>query len=467
MRLWLARHRARSFWRNSLWVMPGLGMVAALAAVRIIHAVEVAEGWESGFAAASVTAVLGALASAVFTLIVFVASALLITMQLASAQLTPRVIGVLFRDRLMRVTLTICVFAFTLTLATVLRVRETAPALSVNIAAWSCVVALGAFLYLIDHVAKYLRPSGTLLSVVRLAHGVIAHSYPKLIAAAGPDPASVVAPGPAAASIVVPSIRDGFVMAFDVRGLVELAVRHDAVIELIPQVGDFVAAGGPLFRVRAGTGGPPERALRDSVALGLERTLEQDPAFAFRIVVDVACKALSPAVNDPTTAVLAIDCVHELLSAVGVRRLDEGRVADGRGRLRLVYRTPQWPEFVQLAVTEIRQFGSESIQVARRLHAMIDSLIQTVPEERADSLRQEQKLLRSAIARRFPEPEDRAMADVPDQQGVGGASALASRDGLNGERVLEGPGAARGPTLAHSTPRGTGSTLHATPDARR
>src|SRR5262249_57870447 len=107
---------------------------------------------------------------------------------------------------------------------------------------------------------------------------------------------------------------------------------------------------------------PPASGLPQSVARGAERTMEQDPRFAFRVIVDIASKALSPAINDPTTAVLAIDRIHHLLRHIGGRRLDNEKVRDGSGRVRLIYRTPDWEDFVTLAVTEIRQFGAASIQ---------------------------------------------------------------------------------------------------------
>jgi uncharacterized membrane protein len=189
---------------------------------------------------------------------------------------------------------------------------------------------------------------------------------------------------------------------------------------MIPQVGDHVAAGDPLFRVFEGGVALPATALCASIAVGQERTLEQDPTFAFRIIVDVALKALSPAINDPTTAVLALDRIQHLLRIVGNRHLDAGQTRDGTGRLRLVYRTPDWEDFVHLAVTEIRLFGGESIQIARRLRAMLEALIQVVPEARAALLRQELALVHRSAERAFVEPEDRALADVRDFQGVGG-----------------------------------------------
>jgi uncharacterized membrane protein len=211
------------------------------------------------------------------------------------------------------------------------------------------------------------------------------------------------------------------VLAFDLKGLVSMAQRSNCLIELVPEVGDFVAAGDPLFRVFNATTDLSEESLRNSLAVGHERTLGQDPMFAFRIIVDIAAKALSPAINDPTTAVLAIDQIHHLLRDVGGRYLANGMETDGAGQVRLVYRTPNWEDFVSLGVTEIRQYGSSSIQVTRRLAAMLESLIDRLPESRRPTLALELTLLRSSIERTFMEPGDRLRASVGDMQGVGGS----------------------------------------------
>jgi uncharacterized membrane protein len=284
-------------------------------------------------------------------------------------------------------------------------------------------LSLGVFLYLIDHVGKSLRPSGAVRSVALLGREVIESVYPRRLAESQEAPrerASAIGGGP---TRTIPSPREGVVLAFDLRGLLTLAQRADCVIEMVPQVGDFVAAGDPLFRIYQGGSSLPDSALCQSIAVGAERTPEQDPAFVFRILVDIASKGLSPAINDPTTAVLALDQIHHLLRNVGSRHLEDGTVRDPAGRLRLVYRTPDWEDFVQLAVTEIRQFGGESIQVARRLRAMLDNLIHTLPEARAVRLRQELNLLHRSAERFFPDPEDRALAEVSDFQGVGGTHA--------------------------------------------
>jgi uncharacterized membrane protein len=422
---WLQRYRVRSYFRNSIWILPVAAMVGAVALVRFLHGFEEAMGWEADLYPDNVRAVLGTLAGAMFTFIVFVCSSLLLVVQLASAQLTPRIIGALFRDTITKITLATFVFTFAFTIATLIRIGSSVPLLTARIAAYSSAACIGLFLFLIDHVGKMLRPSGALHSVASEAHHVIESVYPRRLKDSrtmATDSADLS--GNDANSI--PSPRDGVVLAFDVKGLVALGVRHNCLVELVPQVGSFVAPGDPLFRVHGGSGLASSELLH-SIALGAERTMEQDPAFAFRVIVDIASKGLSPAINDPTTAVLALDQIHHLLRHVGCRCLDNERVQDATGVVRLVYRTPDWEDFVTLAVTEIRQFGGSSIQVARRLRAMLENLIQTLPEERAGPLRRELQILKRSAERFFQEPEDRVLADVSDSQGVGGTQESSIR----------------------------------------
>jgi len=417
---WLQRYRFRNYFKNSLWILPFLSMAAALAAVRLLHGIEAAQGWEAGFDPDTARAVLGTMASAMFTFIVFVSSALLVAVQLASSLLSPRIISIIFRDPITRLSLAVFGFTFTFSLGALVRIKSTVPMLTTSLAAYSCLASLVFFLFLIDHVGKVLRPSGALRVVAWLGREVIAGVYPRRLAEApgtAQAPAAVLEEKPVR---TIPAQTDGVLLAFDIQGLVCLAQRADCVIELVPQVGDLVAAGDPLFRIFQSGSTLPAEVLLQSVAVGQERTLEQDPTFAFRIMVDIASKGLSPAINDPTTAVLALDQIHHLLRDLGQRRLDDERVRDGTGRLRLAYRTPDWEDFVRLAVTEIRHYGGGSIQIARRLRAMLENLIQTLPEERAALLRQELDLLHRSAERFFPEPEDRALAGVGDSQGVGG-----------------------------------------------
>jgi uncharacterized membrane protein len=417
---WLWRYRVRHYIKNALWIGPLLAMVTALVVVHILHAIETAMGWQSTIDPDTARTVLGTMAASMFTFIVFVSSALLVAVQLASSLLTPRIIGIVFRDPITKVSLMVFVFTFTFSLTALVRISTSVPSLTAHLAAYSSLVGIAMFLYLIDHVGKSLRPSRALWSVASLGRNVIESVYPRMLAEEPRTAESTVSTLTSEPNRTIPSPMDGVVLAFDVPGLVSLAEDADCVIELVPQVGDFVAVGEPLLRLFQGGANLSDDALCQSVAVGRERTMEQDPAFAFRIIVDIASKGLSPAINDPTTAVLALDQIHHLLRDVGQRWLDDDRVRDSQGRLRLVYRTPGWEDFVHLAVTEIRQYGGTSIQIARRLRAMLENLIQTLPDERAGLLRQELQLLQRSAERFFTEPEDRVLAEASDSQGVGG-----------------------------------------------
>jgi uncharacterized membrane protein len=295
----------------------------------------------------------------------------------------------------------------------------------VLVAILSTLISVGAGLFLIDYLAKELRPVRMLARTADIGRAVIEHVYPEFLTAAAAQGAETPAgsnralPGPG--ETVPRAGRSGVLLAIDLNGLAGLARRTGCVMEVLPQVADFVARGDPLFRVHPTLAGLTPARLSLAVAIGNERSHEQDPAFAFRILVDVAAKALSPAINDPTTAVLAIDQIHQLLRQVGRRRLDTGEFRDPDGTLRVLFRTPDWHDFVLLAVTEIRQYGSGSIQVARRLRAMLQNLIRSVPPTRAGILRQQLRLLEVNVERSFHEPEDRESAGHADYQGMGGS----------------------------------------------
>jgi uncharacterized membrane protein len=213
----------------------------------------------------------------------------------------------------------------------------------------------------------------------------------------------------------------GIVLAVDLKGLIAQARHAKGMIEFIPQVGDFLAVDEPLFRLYGGAMAIDDRHLLASVALGSERTLEQDPTFAFRILVDIAIKALSPAINDPTTAVLAIDQLHRLLRLVGMRHVSREEICDKDGELRLIFLTPNWEDFVHLACTEIRHCGAGSIQITRRMRSMLENLMHALPTHRHPELRKQLELLDRAIEGHYAFAEDRALARIPDPQGLGGA----------------------------------------------
>jgi uncharacterized membrane protein len=416
---WLQRYQVRRMIHKSLWFLPVLAIGLMLMVAPLIRWIDRATGWTwFDFAPEGARTVLGAFTSSMLTFVVFVVSSLLIVVQLASASLTPRIIAFVFADRRLKWVLSAFTFAFTYTLATSGRISDTAPQLPVEVAIVFNLVCVAIFFWFVQWLGGSLRPIAVLEAVAEAGRAVVESVYPKPFDPAE-EPHGWTAAPESETSTVAHVGRSGVLLAFDHANLVALAEQADAVLELVPQVGEFVARGDPLLRVRSGARPLDASALRASVVIGPERTMEQDPRFAFRIMVDIANKALSPGINDPTTAVLALDQIHRLLLNVGKRRLDAGQTRDAHGRLRLCYRTPDWIDFVSLAVTEIRHYGAGSMQVARRLHVLLEHLLRVLPESRKAALQQELMLLHRATQRVFVDQEDHARAAVGDLQGIG------------------------------------------------
>ena len=163
----------------------------------------------------------------------------------------------------------------------------------------------------------------------------------------------------------------------------------------------------------------PEEILTDAIRIGSERTFEQDPKYAIRLLVDIAIKALSTAVNDPTTAVQALDEIEDLLIRLGRRRLEVGDFRDALGKVRLSVIFPTWEDFLLLALDEIRFCGAASFQVMRRMKALIGELSSILPEERRHALVCWEERLKSTVESTYLDKEDVLDASLADRQGLG------------------------------------------------
>lgn len=418
---WLSRHRLKLYILNSIWVLPVFSIFAGLLTVAVVNEIDRALGWKLQLKPDTARTVIGTVAGSMFTLVVVASSAVLVAVQLGSAQLTPRIILLVYRSRIRKFCISAFVFTFTFSVGVLVRIDDSVPLLCCYLAAYGFLFNLSLFLYFLDGVGKALRPSSALQVVGSLGRDVIQSVYPsKLTIEDGAIVPNANEDSYKEPRRVVHSEEDGVVQAFDRKGLIALAERSNCVIELVPGVGDFIAEGDPMFRLYEGGDDISADTLRSSVALGQERTLEQDPTFAFRIIVDIASKALSPAINDPTSAVLALDHIHHLLRDVGSRSLGDGQEEDRAGHVRLLYPTPNWEDFVQMAITEIRHYGGGSITVVRRLKAMLDNLIEVLPEKRAPLMRLELSLLEATSKRMFADLYDQALAETGDLQGIGG-----------------------------------------------
>lgn len=206
----------------------------------------------------------------------------------------------------------------------------------------------------------------------------------------------------------------------DVDALVRQAQQNEAIIVLACAVGDSLVEGSLVLRVHGAKGVLAEKDLMRAIHLGAERTFEQDPKYPIRLLVDIAIKALSPAINDPTTAVQAIDQIEDLLRRLARHDLHADFARDVNGALRVVVPMPTWDDYLALAFDEIRQFGTSSIQVMRRLRAALVGLAEsTTIAGHDEAVLRYLKHLDFVIEHSALDSEDRAMALQEDRQGLG------------------------------------------------
>ncbi len=407
--------RVLEYVRTSLWVIPAAGTLLAVAAGLGVVALDDAIDTRFGFSgnADAARTVLSTIAAAMITFTGLVFSITIVALQLASGQFSPRVMRTFLRDRTSKVALTVFVATFSFAFA-VMRATQAdeVPGISVNLAIALVFVSVGFFIHYIDHTAHSIRAAAIIDSVAAETRACIERNYPP---EQEPDPPPPRLDGEAVA--VVNEGKPGVITGFDADQIVKRAAAADAVVVLRAGVGDFVPAGGRLLDVHG-----PEREQCDVtplVSLGRERTMHQDAAFGMRQLVDLAAKALSPGINDPTTAVQAIDQIHDLLRRLATRPLPTGRVADADGVVRLVFPSMEWSGFVSLATDEIRIYGAGSLQVLRRLGNMLEDLLSVADEARSTPLREQLDLLASAARREFADERDVRVAGLSDAQGLG------------------------------------------------
>jgi uncharacterized membrane protein len=458
---WNRVFRVVSYSKSSLWIVPIVAMVFAMIAILLLHALDAWLQWpfqNRGLQAAET--MLQTVITLNLSFMVFTFGSLLVAIQVASGQMTPRIIATaLLKDNVVRYSVGLFVFTLLFAVGTLGRTEKEVHQLPVFAAAILGISSITVFLYLIDYASRLLRPVSIATYIGKMGIEVIASVYsqptksPQSPATADHEiehhPAlsrlaakalSVIksvysqetkgptAPAASERTLGMPERtvlhrdKGEIILALNLEALVAEAEAADGIIEFVPGVGDFIGTGEPLFMLYGGAASIEDWRLRAAVAFGPERTLEQDPTFAFRILIDIGLKALSPAINDPTTAVLIIDQLHRLLRMAGLRHLHDDTLRDREGRPRLIFRTPNWEDFVHLTFTELRHSGAGNVQIARRLRGMIENLIYILPEHRHAALWIELDLLNRMIEQQYTLPEDRALASIPDSQGLGGSN---------------------------------------------
>ena len=419
---WSRLYGFKNYIKSSLWLVPFVAIPLELVTTRFLHRLDAWLGWSLlGFTQTGARVLLEAFATITLSFVVFTFGSLLIAIQVASAQLTPRLIATtLLRNRVVKYTVGLFIFTLMFALSAQNLMDKEVHQLVMLLATLLGIFSFAAFFHLIDYASRLLRPISLLAHVGAAGIAVTESIYPE----AGHDTTEegeTINLGPPG-RVIRHQGASAIVVAVDLEALKAEAERSKGIVEFVPQIGDFVAIDDPLFNLYSGACSLDEHALSSRVAFGSERAMDQDPTFAFRIVVDVALKALSPAINDPTTAVLAMDQLHRMLRTVGNRYLRTDELPDQSGQIRVIFRTPNWDDFVYLAFSEIRSCGSNNLQIVRRMRAMIENLVRTLPSCRRETLLRQLSLLDREVERIFTYPEELALARVADAQGLGGHS---------------------------------------------
>jgi uncharacterized membrane protein len=425
--------RARRLWRSavdSLWLVPLVYICASLALVILLV------NWDhddpivltESLSAASASAALSALGSGMLAFTGFVTSIVLLIVQFGSSEFSPRLLRWFRRDRTLQFALSTFIATFLFAIVATAEVgrgsADFVPSRTVLGALALRLLSIVMFLLLIARTANGLRVARATQRVDAVARHVFDAVYSASAAdVASAEQARLDLRTQPPVQVLHNREVGAVLVALDHRGLVALAGRADAVIELVHAVGDHIPADEPVLNVYGPT--PlPEKSLRHAIVMGDERTLDDDPAFALRVLVDIAIKALSTAVNDPTTATQCLDRIEDLLRYASDKNLSIGTVSDATGALRLVYPTPTWADLVELGLSEIRVFGARQYQTARRLRALLVALLEDVPERRRPALEEQLTLLDDAVAASFRDTQ-RAPALVADRQGIGMAGRTA------------------------------------------
>jgi uncharacterized membrane protein len=406
-----------------LWLIPTLYAAVSIAAGFLVPRLESTFGAVSfNLSTSSAQAYLSAVASGMMALTGIVFSIAFVLVQFNAVVYSPRLVVWFARDRLLFHSLGMFVATFMYSLATLAWVdrqgTQGVPIVSAAVVAAMLVASVLMLAQLVERLNN-LQIMRVLQALGDTGRDVITSTY-RAARWSTSGKTAQAQQGRDGLTFTVRHVgKPKSVTSIDIVKLIDQACQMDGVIAMECAVGDTLLEDTVILRASGRTSVFSEKELLACVHLDDQRTFEQDPKYAMRLLVDVAIKALSPAINDPTTAVQAIDQIEDLLRRLAKCDLEACRAFDRNGILRVVYRMPTWEDFLALAFDEIRQFGSTSIQVMRRLRAALVELADCVGSERAKLVRAYLGHLDSGIERSSFDPEDRAAARIEDRQGLG------------------------------------------------
>lgn len=384
-------------------------------------------GYRHGMTASVATAVFSSVASGMLALTGIVFSLAFVMVQFSSVAYSPRLVLWFSRDPVISHAMGIFTATFIYSLSALGWVDRDGTGSVPFFSTWLVIVlviaSVMALAFLVQRLAG-LQVSGVIAFIGRRGRQVIGQMYP-LVESDGAGKSTVENPPDPSVLTATPTqviSHSGAPMAiseYDVPALVALAKQAEGMIVMPLAVGDTAVEGDALLRVHGGRHMLPSTGLTQAIHLERQRTFDQDPKYALRLLVDIAIRALSPAVNDPTTAVQALDEIEDLLRRIGTRHLDVGRVTDENDVLRVIFPAPSWEDFLSLAFDETRFYGATSLQVMRRLRTALYDLDRVVPPSRQRAVRSYLGHLDAMVKKSISDAEDLTTALQQDRQGLG------------------------------------------------
>lgn len=388
---------AREAIASRLWPVPLAAVVLAVALGVVLPIVDrkidddlpvIVAGFIFSGGVDAARAVLSAVAGSLITAASLTFSLTVVALQLASSQASPRLLRMFSSDPMVHATLGLFLGTFAYSL-TVLRTVEDAtgdadefvPRLAVTVATLLALASVVLLTFFLAHLARELRVETMMRDVHREASRTIARM-------AAAQPGTPVASDAAISTAAydarrVPAPASGFIIGVDREALVRVASEHDVVVRELRTIGSAVIEGTPLvewwWASAAGDDVPDatrridERVIA-AFSAGYERTANQDVGFGLRQLADVAAKALSPGVNDPTTAVHALGHIASLLGDLAAQDRPPAAYADDRGIVRLLPAADDFAALVEVGLQQVRRYGRDDPDVMRRLMDVIDDV---------------------------------------------------------------------------------------------
>lgn len=414
----IRREAIREYTAGSLWVLPLLAAVAALFAGSLLSLVEI----EPGSAlepllfqgtADDARALLTAIAGTVITVIALVLGLTVVALQLSSTQFSPRLLRNFLRDRPNQIVLSLFVATFTFAAAGLYTVGVSAgerttdyPRLAVSGAILMLFVSLAAVLLFADHLAHSIQIDSITRTVERRALAVVASA---------PGRVEEEVPTPPGWAVSIPASRSGYLQAAHPEQLLPLAIEHGVTVRLRRRVGEHVVAGTTLAWVWQPSAAAPapdpepfRHGLESAVGIGFERTFEQDAALGIRQLVDLSCKALSPAINDPYSAVQAVDHLTVIFCALAVRPLGADVASDPAGRAAVIVPGRRFGEYLSTMCGLIRRYGAREPTVLLALLRLLAACAEVVRPDPARwaVIEQQAELILQDAVREIAQPHD-------------------------------------------------------------